>query len=243
MALRLGADALTEKRNGARKRTAQSAPTYDIDVVGRLDRVTVPRQQRSEDSLQRVLAALEKLLQTKAFKDISMPEVASKAGCSAATLYGRFKDKTSMLAALHESLRDRMLSDVDDWLAPHRWKGKSLADLASYHCALSVSFYRKNRNLLAAVLLIGDREVYERAATGIQHISTQFTEAVKATTSGVDHSGIEARVDLGVRAMFALLQQRLLFHPVSLSSTGDDTDATFSSELARLLQLSCAAAS
>lgn len=226
---------MTESRQNVRTRTTRRAPSYDIDVVGRLDRVTAPKQQRSEQSLQRVLGALESLLQSKAFANISIPEIASGAGCSAATIYGRFKDKASILAALHESLREKMIEDVDRELDPNRWAGRDFGELATHYCGTTVAFYRRNRNLLAAVLLIQDREVYERAASTVQHIAARLAETSRVAMSTSQHSDLDSRVDLGIRAVFALLQQRLLFEPVRLSSINKGDDATFSDELARLL--------
>lgn len=238
-----GAFDLTEPRSSARPRGARraTAATYDINVVGRLDGVTAPKQQRSEQSLQRVLAGLEALLQAKPFADIFIPEIAAKAGCSAATIYGRFKNKDSILAALHESLRERLLSRVDEELSLARWTGRKPEELASHYCSSTVGFYRRNRNLLAAVLLIHDREVYERAASMVQHIARSFAVAFRSTVPPEQHDGLESRVDLGVRAIFALLQQRLLFDPVRMSTTNDGSDAAFSADLARLLVVACRA--
>lgn len=230
---------MSQPQNAVRKRVMRRAKPYDIEVVGRLDRVTSPKQQRSEQSLQRVLGALEGLLQAKAFSEISIPEIAAKAGCSAATIYGRFKDKDSILAALHESLRAQMVEHVDYELDPGRWVGKSFAALALHYCSATVAFYASNRNLLAAVLLICDQEVYERAASTVQHIAERMIAVARATSPALSPHDLDARVDLGVRAVFALLQQRLLFARTRLSRTSDGDDATFSAELAQVLVRMC----
>ena len=222
------------------KRPPRRPVTYDINVVGRLDRVTAPKQQRSEQRLQRVLGALESLLRTKAFAAIYIPEIAAKAGCSAATIYGRFKDKDSILAALHESLSEQMIFAVDHELDPQRWEGKTLHALATHYCTTTVTFYRQNRNLLAGVLLIHDQEVYERAASAVQHVSERFAAAARVTETGRSQGDLAAtHVDLAIRSVFALLQQRLLFYPVKLTHHNDGSDEAFSSELAQMLVTFC----
>lgn len=219
-----------------KRQTASPEVTYDIAVVSKLDRVTAPKQQRSEESLRRVLAALEQLLQTKPFTEISLPEIASAAGCSAATIYGRFKDKASILVALHESLSGRMLGDVDEALAGDRWRGKRLDALLRHVVDGLVPFYRQNRHLLSAVFVIGDAEVYQRAAKTVQHVSELLAIAVGTTVERPAGMDLAARVDLGVRALFALLQQRLLFGDVRLSVQNDGSDDALAAELVQLLR-------
>jgi hypothetical protein len=51
-----------------------SAQPHDLKAVVRLDRVTAPKQARTE-SLQRIPRGLETLLERKSFSDITMAEI------------------------------------------------------------------------------------------------------------------------------------------------------------------------
>lgn len=218
------------------KPRARRAKNFDLAVVGQLDCVTIPKQARSERSLQRVLVALESLLENKAFAEISIPEIAALSKCSAATIYGRFKDKHSILAALHESLRVRMFSELEQLLEPQRWINRDLEQLSEEFCAKLVGFYRRDWNLMVAVLISGDPEVFRRANQNIQHTIYCFSAAVQCLQSG----GIcvaEDRVGMGVRSVFALVQQRLLFGSTAPSSNAGRADPTFAAELAALLRV------
>ncbi len=230
---------MTQQRATRKRTPASPAMAYDLEVVSRLDGVTAPKQQRSEIRLRRVLGALEALLQEKPFAQIYIPEIAVKADCSAATIYGRFKDKDSILAALHESLRERMIMRANIVLDPAQWVGQPFEALTSRYCLAVVKFYRENRHLLAAALVIGDPMIYERAALTVQHIAERFALCAASLMPATVDAGFEARADLAIRSVFALLHQRLLFEPVRLSRLNEGDDATFAAELSRVIVKLC----
>lgn len=224
--------AMTAPATRSKKRPP--ARTYDLDVVGRLDRVTAPKQARSEASLQRVLSALEELLQTRPFVEVSIPDIATKAQCSAATIYGRFQDKGSILAALHESLRERMRGEIDTLLAPERWSGSTIEALTEAFCVRTLEIYHVQRHLVTAMLILGDREIYEGASQLIYHAASRLGEAAAKTRGG---KALDADQTLfAVRCVFALLQQRLLFGSASFGQAQLPTDADFAAALSTLLR-------
>lgn len=210
---------------------------FDLEVVGRLACVTAPKQARSERSLQRVLAALEYLLEEKAFAEISIPEIAATAECSAAAIYGRFKDRHSILAALHESLCGQMRGELDQLTEPQQWAGRSLEHLAAEFCAKLVAFYRRDWNLMTAAVVSGDSAVYQRAVKNIHHACGRFVVAAHATELPRGEAISEDRVEMGIRAVFALLQQRLLLG-IGSFPTSAQSDLAFASELALVLRKS-----
>ncbi|MEM7754101.1 MAG: TetR/AcrR family transcriptional regulator [Planctomycetota bacterium] len=59
-------------------------------------------QARSAQTLERILSAAEELLVEREFDQLSVAEIASKAGCAVGTVYGRVADKEDLLFCLHE---------------------------------------------------------------------------------------------------------------------------------------------
>ena len=94
---------------------------------------------------------------------------------------------------------------------------------------------------MAGALLISDKEECEHVALSIQFISERFAIAARSVFGSRARKRLESRVDLGVRAMFALLQQRLLLHPVRVGLSNDNSEATFSPDLTHLLVQACRA--
>src|SRR5215468_1105873 len=106
-----------------RPRTSKMKATpkaHDLERIVKLERVNAPKQARSEKRLQDIIQALEELLDGRAFEEITIPDIAARAGCVPASIYARFKDKNSILVALHESIRDRQLAQIDETMRMER---------------------------------------------------------------------------------------------------------------------------
>ena len=212
-----------------------SAKAHDLEAINRLDRVMPPKQARSTESMQRILLALEQLLERKSFSDITMAEIEAQSGCGIATIYARFRDKDSILAALHESISERFRSGIDEATDPARWDGKSVEEASLKIARGIVAHYTRNRNLLRAIMLLDDMEVYERAASLIRHASARIGTVV-ARKDKVNSKDYERQLDLGTKAAYALLQQRLVFHPIATGRFPAD-HREFAADLAYLIRL------
>src|SRR5437899_356515 len=62
-----------------RPRVIRPQSRHDLTAVVRLDRVNAPKQARSTASMQRILGALEKLLETKPFDAITIANIDASA--------------------------------------------------------------------------------------------------------------------------------------------------------------------
>lgn len=74
--------------------------------------LTAPRQARSEQTLQRILEACDRLLAERAFEQISMQDIAREAGVSVGNLYNRFSDKDGLVNHVIASHQQRVLATV-----------------------------------------------------------------------------------------------------------------------------------
>ncbi|HQQ71381.1 MAG TPA: TetR/AcrR family transcriptional regulator [Alicycliphilus sp.] len=215
--LKLNADTSTARFAKPRGRKAV-ADGFDMEVLGRMEQVTPPKQARSEQSLQRVLSALEGLLKIKPFAEISIPEISLDSKCSTATIYSRFRDKNSILAALHESRRDRMMRSIQEELTPERWAGRTLDELVSTYAARIVGAYQREHNLYFAALTMGDKDIYERGAQSIAFAQECFRKTLPVLS---DPPGSYENLPLAIRTIFALVQQRTIFSGVALVENND----------------------
>jgi AcrR family transcriptional regulator len=71
-----------------------------------------PKQQRSQDTQRKLLAALHLCLQDKFFEHITIKELAEHAGVSVGTFYRRFKNKESLLPLLYQDFG----YDLSQWV-------------------------------------------------------------------------------------------------------------------------------
>jgi AcrR family transcriptional regulator len=72
-----------------------------------IDTFHSPKQKRSAQTRERILAAAETLLNGDPFGELSMPRIAEEAGVSVGGLYGRFPSREALLDAVHARYRRR----------------------------------------------------------------------------------------------------------------------------------------
>src|SRR5436305_2025149 len=91
--------------------------------------VRAPQQQRSRESLERVLRAAEKLLAKRGYEGFTIAEVSRDADLSVGSVYGRFESKDALIYAIHA----RMLSRMVEGDAKHSpdWQGPDIEDVVS----------------------------------------------------------------------------------------------------------------
>ncbi len=83
--------------------------------------VHIPQQVRSKDTQEKLLIALESLLEERFFEQISIRDRAQRAEVSTGTIYRRFQNKEALLPILYERYDDELCR----W-ANSIWKDKNL---------------------------------------------------------------------------------------------------------------------
>lgn len=212
-----------------------STKAHDLERIVKLERVNAPKQARSEKRLQDIIQALESLLDGRAFEEITIPDIAARAGCVPASIYARFKDKTSILVALHESIHNRQIAQIDETMRLERHEQLSLDESILTIFRNLARYYTRHRNLLRPAYLLGDSEIYERAAALIRHASERIATIVRQKAKS-GPSDLDKRIDLGTRAVYALLQQRMVFHPLPTGRYPPANDDEMAAELALLFK-------
>ena len=71
-----------------------------------------PRQQRSHESLERILDAAESLIRERGFDDMTIAEVVLRSGSSVGSLYARFNNKLGLLRAVQLRYHARVQNDI-----------------------------------------------------------------------------------------------------------------------------------
>ena len=107
-------------------------------------------QARSAETLERILLATEDLLADHEFDEISIAQIASRAGCAVGTVYGRVTNKEHLLYCLNERYMTRaaeraaeafgVLGDAD------------LVERVESLCELMVSLVHEHRGVIRAVM-------------------------------------------------------------------------------------------
>lgn len=123
-----------------------------------MEPVLTPRQERSQQTQERLLVALESLLDRRVFEKITIQDIAEEAGVAVGTIYRRFRNKEALLPVLYRRLDRKM----EDWAASV-WRGMTrtaageddggLRDVLRRLVSAHVRFYRDNAPILRTLYL------------------------------------------------------------------------------------------
>lgn len=117
-----------------------------------MELVNTPKQERSKGTQEKLLTALESLLEERVFEQISIRDIANRAGVSSGTLYRRFKNKEALLPVLYERYDQRLHT----W-ALTIWDGQpgnlNLYQQVRHVVAEHVAFYKKHAPMLRTLYI------------------------------------------------------------------------------------------
>ncbi len=84
-------------------------------------------QERSRESLRRMLDAAEAVVAKHGLEGAILPRIAAKAGISAANVYRRFRDKDALIAAVFQRIRERSSAATASQVDPEKVRPIGLA--------------------------------------------------------------------------------------------------------------------
>ncbi len=115
-----------------------------------------PVQERSRESLRRMLDAAEVVLTKYGLEGTTLPRIAAEASISAANVYRRFRDKDALMAAVFRRLRERSAA--------------ATAALMDPQLIRSIGLVQFSRNIIQGML-----RSY-RADAGLSRATVQYSE-------------------------------------------------------------------
>lgn len=183
-------------------------------------RVRAPRQQRSRDSLERVLVAGIELLADEGWEGFTIAAVAKAAGVSVGMIYGRFENKD----ALFEAINDRFMSEIET-LHVEAFEDAGWSELPTEQVirkavdAVADSFSFNTGMLRVAMLRSAvDDRVRHRGHSAIADLSRRFEAALLDRRADFSHPEPRIAVQVCFRMVFATLSRRVTFGPTFESS-------------------------
>jgi AcrR family transcriptional regulator len=108
-----------------------------------------PRQARSEDTVETILAAATRVLGSESLAGFNTNRVAEVAGVSVGSLYQYFPNKSALIAALIDRQQSALAQSIEACVAAH--EGHSLLDVLSALADLGVE-QQYRRPMLSAAL-------------------------------------------------------------------------------------------
>ena len=195
-----------------------------------------PKQERSKRTLERTLAAVERLLRTKAFEAISIEEIVESAGSSVGSFYARFGSKEGLLPHLYERYDRDLRGRIDDFIDGREWAKRTIEEQTQWFASLHVDMYRKRHWLMRAVAWYSRQEpsplpgALRKARSSLHQRITDTFEPHLDRIPGTD---ARAKIELGLYFIGAICRDKILFAGPHAQVT-KITDAQLKKELTRM---------
>lgn len=172
-----------------------------------------PRQARSAATQQRLLDAAEALIAEKGFADASVVEISRRAGFSVGAFYARFRDKQALLHHLEERFNLEARATIDAALAPERWVGAPISEIAQEVVEFMVQLYRERLGILRELLgrTIADPEVGMRTEQVIHSLCERLHDLLLPRAAEMAHPDPALAARFACRLLLGLLKEAVLF--------------------------------
>lgn len=142
--------------------------------AGLADAVQPPRQARSRRTYHRLLEAAAELLAERPFDDITIDEIAERAGYTKGAFYARFDSKAALLRHLVARLTDGALEAWAGFLAPDRWADATVREIAEAFVRRMVAIYTRSGHVMRVI----DREVQLGGDEAVRATVTRLNDEV-----------------------------------------------------------------
>jgi AcrR family transcriptional regulator len=190
--------------------------TRSTKNLGKPQSVHTAQQERSRETLARILAAAEELLETHEFDELTMAELAKQARCGVGTVYGRIPNKQSLLVCLHERYMEAGVSKSASVV--EQCINAELDVRVQKMSELVVDYYTVHRGVMRAIT----NQLYARSSDDIntnfnvfrRDITKVFKQAAAFLAEKVDrkiHPNPQGACEFALLAAVDVAQGRLVF--------------------------------
>ena len=203
-------------------------------------RTRPPAQARSRDTEARILAALRELLEERALDEVSVQEVAARAGVSVGGFYARFASKDHAMAhLLYEGYVAQTVAEAGRVLDPARWEGEPIARVARAYFGLIVETARQHLPVIRELVRRSreapdEMERNEAWARFREHVHAPFRRLLEARADEITHPDPALAISFAFSACSSALRETVLFGHMQ-PSMGPIADDVLAAELSRML--------
>ena len=195
------------------KSPAHSQLDDAVDIFERL-RATPPKQERSLQTLTRLLDAAEKVLEEDGLDAATVPIIARRAGVSVGVVYRRFKNKDALICGVHERFLWRISEQNSMMLATLSRVQFTLQELLRGMIRGSVEAHRRKRNLIRALNQFSrthDDPSIRNEAAKMNRASTGALTALLLSHQGeIRHPDPEAAIQFAILMLASVLRAVLI---------------------------------
>jgi len=196
-------------------------------------------QARSQRTASRVLSATRALLARRGLDELSVAEIAARAGVSIGGFYARFSSKEAVLVQLcDDRFFSRFLAQLETTLDPALMAGTAIPEMLDLFHATAIAAFRANRHVLRELARFSrtmpDATFRERVNQFNQAVHRHLSALLLARAREIHHPEPRLAVDLAIVAVSAVMREQVLF-----SALRPDVQAISDQRLAAELTTLC----
>jgi AcrR family transcriptional regulator len=176
------------------------------------DLFSPPKQQRSRESLERVLEAATAVLEEGGYEAFGVQEVSQRAGVGVGVVYARLGSKEALFMAVHARMLASLAADRDELLGSIDAHAGSMAGLVAAVVAAKAEMFRRHQKLLRVFMVRAetDRWILDRGARSSDASARAFAEPLLARRDEIRHPDPELAVDVAYRLVYDTLARRIM---------------------------------
>jgi AcrR family transcriptional regulator len=111
------------------------------------------QQRRSQRSLERIVEALEALIEEKTFEEITVAEVCKRARVAVGTFYDRVGNKDALLEHLRRRFYAEIIEQLEQAFAPGRFDELSPREMIAINAREMVALHRHRQGAIRATIV------------------------------------------------------------------------------------------
>jgi AcrR family transcriptional regulator len=197
-----------------------------------------PQQERSVQSLARLLDAAERLMKRHDFESISVGAIAKEAGTSVGNFYGRFASKEALLDALHHRYEHDRTKTWRAFLDSPALSDMTLENRITALIRMAIKNYRARAGVFRTLVIRQWRDPRQLSARNRVLLTGLYDDACALLLKNrkeIKHPNPEQAVRVGVAAIAAACRENIVMRPKSFPSALTLTDEELAGELSRML--------
>jgi AcrR family transcriptional regulator len=176
------------------------------------DALRPPMQNRSRETLERVLEAGERLLIEKGWDGFTVQEVSRRAKVSIGSIYARAPSKEALLLAIYDRATDRMAEENDASLAPdEHWDGLDPREVIMRATREMAEHMLRNQSTLRVFMNRSpvDPVIRDRGAKTIRQLASRYEALLLRQRDAYTHPDPSLAIEIAFRMVFMPMRARV----------------------------------
>lgn len=172
--------------------------------ITNLQWVRPAQQNRSQQTLTRLLDAAEEIIAEHGIDAMTVAAVAKRAGNSVGSVYHHFRDKASLINTIFQRIHQEFAATLEDAIDPLRWQGASIPEILQGYLEFSLDLFSNRPAKVKTLFALGlYNALFQQQITLInQQLGSSLSFLLEQRVGTIGHS------NPAVAIVFALEQLR-----------------------------------